>query len=75
MTIRQAIITFDQKRVGQWDMQAEGQVIAYLFKAALTGREHAKERGVISIDLLGHDQSVFIGPAEGIDGQMTVSAQ
>lgn len=73
MAIRQAIITFDQKRVGKWDTQAEGQVLAHLFKQALIGQDYAKERGVVSIDLLGADQSVYIGPEAGIDGQMTVS--
>lgn len=73
MAIRQAIITFDQKRVGKWDIQAEGNVLAYMLKAALTGHEHAQERGVIRIDLLGLDQTVFIGPGAGIDGEMTVS--
>ena len=72
MTIRQAIITFDQKRISKWDVQAEGNVIAYLLKEALSGSDYAKERGVISIDLVGAKQSIYIGPEAGIDGQMTV---
>lgn len=73
MTIRQAIITFDQQRIAKWDVQAEGNLLAYLLKEALTGADYAKERGIISIDLLGEKQSVYIGPEAGIDGQMTVS--
>ncbi len=48
--MKQYIITVDPERVAKWDIQAEGNVIAYLFKAALTGKDYAKERGVISIE-------------------------
>ena len=74
-TIRQAIITFDSKRARKWDYQAEGQSITWILKEALNERDYPRERGIISIDVLGIDQSVFIGPADNIDGETVVYAK
>ena len=55
MQQRRAIITFDPARIAAADLQAEAHNIAWIVRQALLGRDYPRERGILSIDLIGED--------------------
>lgn len=62
MKPQQAIITFDPARIAQLDLQAEAGVFAHAIKAALQGKDYARERGIVSVDLLADGCEVLVRP-------------
>jgi len=64
--MRQAVITFDPERIADWDIQAEGQAIAYAIKSALTEKGFVETRGMLRIDVM--PEPVFNLPDESEKG-------
>lgn len=44
--MKKAVITFDPERISQINIQAEGEVLAYIIREGLLGRPYAKERDI-----------------------------
>lgn len=49
--MKKAVITFDPERISQINIQAEGEVLAYIIREGLLGRPYAKERGIFDIEV------------------------